>query len=411
MDAVLDRRTLTLPRTAGFWLLAGAFFALMFAAGAPTPLYVVYQSRWGFSTATLTVIFAVYALAQLVALVVAGGLSDFVGRRPVLVAGLLVEAVSMVLFLSADSVPWLVAARTVQGLATGALGATLSAALLDLQPVRRPTLAPLLSIVTVTVGLAAGALGTGLLIEFAPAPTELVYAVLVLAFVLLAATIVVLPESAPRRPGALASLRPRVRVPRPARGAFLAAAPGLVATWAMGGLYMSLGPTLAIGLLHLHSRFVGGLVVAALAGSGTVASTLTRNGNPRRTMAGGALVLAFGTVVTLVALAAASVPLFFTGTVVAGLGFGSSFFGAFRALAAVAPPAERAELFAAAFMVAYLAFSLPAVAAGLSVPAFGLLDTAIGYGVGVLVLALATALPQFVRRPAAPVPAPCSPAR
>jgi MFS family permease len=400
-----------LSRTAGFWLLAGAFFALMFAAGAPTPLYVVYQSEWGFSTATLTVIFAVYAIAQLVALVVVGGLSDFVGRRPVLAAGLLVEAVSMVLFLSADSVPWLVAARTVQGLATGTLGATLSAALLDLQPVRRPTLAPLLSIVTVTVGLAAGALGTGLLVEFAPAPTVLVYALLVLAFVLLAATVVVLPESAPSRPGVLASLRPRVRVPRPARGVFLAAAPGLVATWAMGGLYMSLGPSLAIGLLHLHSRFVGGLVVAVLAGSGTVASTLTRNGNPRRTMAGGALVLALGTVVTLVALSGASVPLFFTGTVVAGLGFGSSFFGAFRALAAVAPPAERAELFAAAFMVAYLAFSLPAVAAGLSVPVFGLLDTAIGYGVGVLVLALGTALPQLVRRPAAAVAVPSSAAR
>src|SRR5579859_1644775 len=135
-----------LSRTAGFWLVALTFFALMCAAGAPSPLYVVYQSRWGFSTAMLTVVFAVYALAQLIALVTIGGISDHLGRRPVIAAGLVLETASMAVFLSARSVGWLVAARIVQGLATGALGGTLSATLLDLQPKRYPTLAALLSI-------------------------------------------------------------------------------------------------------------------------------------------------------------------------------------------------------------------------------------------------------------------------
>jgi MFS family permease len=399
----------TLPRTAGFWLSALALFALMFAAGAPSPLYVVYQSLWGFSPATLTVIFAVYALAQLVALVTAGALSDHIGRRPVLAAGLLVEAAAMVVFLSARSVAWLIAARVVQGLATGVLGGTLSAALLDLQPPRRPTLAALLSITTVTVGLAVGALGTGVLVQYAPAPTTLVYAILVTAFVVLAGAVAILPESAPRRPGALASLRPRVAVPRPARGRFLVAVPGLVATWAIGGLYLSLGPSLAAGVLHLRSHVVGGLVVATLTASGALASIVVRRWEPQRAMAGGALVLAAGTVVTLVALAASAAPLFFAGTSVAGLGFGATFFGALGSLTAIAPPARRAELFAAVFTVCYLAFSVPAVVAGVSVPVLGLRETATGYGIAVLLLALGTAVPLVVRaRRAVPVEESCA---
>jgi MFS family permease len=393
-----ERRTVPVPRTVGFWLLAVALLTLMFAAAAPSPLYVVYQSRWGFSPVTLTLIFAVYAFALLAALVTVGGISDNVGRRPVLVAGLLAEATSMLVFLSARSVAWLIAARIVQGLATGALSGTFSAGLVDLQPPGRPQLAALLNSAVATVGLAAGALGTGLLLQYAPAPTTLVFAVLAGAFVLLAAAITVLPETAPRRPGAIASLRPRIAVPRAVRGRFLAATPTLVATWAMGGLYLSLGPSLAMGVLHLRDHVTGGLVVATLTGFGAVASIVVREREPRPVMLGGSLVLAAGTVLALLALAVVNTPLFFAGTAVAGLGFGSAFLGAFRSLVQAAPPEERAELFAAVFVVAYLAFSLPAIVAGLYVPRVGLRDTAAGYGIGVLALALCAVLPSLVRR-------------
>jgi hypothetical protein len=215
-----------------------------------------------------------------------------------------------------------------------------------------------------------------------------VYALLAVAFVALAATIAVLPETAPRRPGAVAALRPRVAVPRPVRGAFLVATPVLVATWALGGLYLSLGPSVAAGEFHLRSHVIGGLVVATLTGFGAAASIAVRERHPRRVMVGGTLLLAAGTVVTLAALARVSTPLLFVGTAVAGLGFGSAFLGAFRSLVQLAPAEERADLFAAVFVVAYLALSLPAIVAGLCVPVLGLRDTAAGYGVGVLALAL-----------------------
>lgn len=365
---------------------------------------MVYQHRWGFSPIALTTIFAVYALALLVALLIVGGLSDYIGRRPVLAAALIVEAASMVVFLTADGVGPLLVARTVQGLATGAAAGAISAGLLDLQPSPTSHLGPLLSSVAPAAGLAVGALGAGLLVQYAPAPTMLVFVLLIAVFLLLAAAVFFLPEPVTPRPGAWASLRPRVAVPPQARKAFLAATPSLVATWAMGGLYLALGPSVAAGVLHIGSHLVGGLVVTTLFGTGAVASLLVGDLAPKRVMAGGSVALAAGTGLTLLALVGPSTPLFFVGTALAGAGFGSSFLGTFRSLASLARPTERADLFASVYIVSYLAFSVPAVLAGLAVPSLGLRTATMVYGAVVIVLALLAAVPgTAVRRPA-PIP-------
>ncbi|MEV5753094.1 MFS transporter [Actinoallomurus sp. NPDC052308] len=400
-----------LPRPAGFWLLGATLLVFMGAASAPSPMYVVYQHRWGFSATTLTEIFAVYALALLIALLTVGGLSDFLGRRPVLIAALLAEAAAMVLFLTAGDVGTLLAARTVQGLATGAATGAISAGLVDLQPGARS--GSLVNSVAPALGLAAGALGSGSLVEYAPAPTTLVFAGLTAAFVILAAVMAFLPDLVTARPGALASLRPRAAVPVPARAAFLATAPCLVATWAICGLYLSLGGSLTAGVLHIGNHLVGGLVVTTLTGAGAMASVLVRDRAPQRVMAAGSAALAAGTAVTLLALAMASTPLFFIGTAIAGCGFGSAFLGAFRSLAALAGPGWRAELFASVYVVSYLAFSVPAVVAGAAVPSFGLRATATAYGAVVIALALTAAVSGAVRswaaRPVAAAPAPAAP--
>ncbi|MGW1542102.1 MFS transporter [Streptomyces sp. NPDC002309] len=390
------------PRAVGFWLLAATLLAVLAASAAPSPLYVVYQDRWGFSPTALTAIFAIYVVALLVSLLTVGGLSDHIGRRPVLAAALVVEAASMVVFLTADGVGPLLVARTLQGFATGAATGALSAGLLDLQPSPASALGPLLNSVAPAAGLAAGALGTGLLVQYAPAPTTLVFALFTVLFVLLAAAMLVLPEPVARRGGAWASLRPRVSVPPHARGAFLAAAPALIATWALGGLYLALGPSLTTEVLHVGSRLVGGLVVTTLFGAGATASLLVHGVTPRRVIVVGSMALATGTGVGLLALAASSAPLFFLATALAGAGFGSTFLSAFRALAALAGPTERAKLIASVYVVSYLALSVPAVLAGLAVPSLGLSTTTTIYGAGVVALALLTAASTvFVRRPSA----------
>ncbi|MFG3658702.1 MFS transporter [Streptomyces sp. NPDC047706] len=386
-----------IPRPVAFWLLAFTLLAILAASAAPSPLYVVYQDRWGFSPTVLTTIFAIYVVALLVALLTVGGLSDHIGRRPVLAGALIVEVASMVVFLTADGVGPLLLARALQGLATGAATGAISAGLLDLQPSPASSLGPLLNSLAPAVGLAAGALGTGLLAQYAPAPTTLVFALFAVLFVVLAAAVLLLPEPVTPRPGAWASLRPRVAVPSHARRTFLTAAPALIATWALGGLHLALGPSLTTEELHIASHLVGALVVTTLFGAGAAASLLV-HGAPRRVTAAGPLVLATGTGLTLLALAVSSAPLFFLATAVAGAGFGSSFLSAFRSLAALAGPGDRAKLIAAVYVVSYLALSVPAVLAGLAVPSLGLNATATLYGAGVIVFALLATGSEFAGR-------------
>jgi MFS family permease len=384
--------SVALTRPVAFWTLAALLGFLFFASSAPSPLYVVYQARWHFSAITLTSVFAVYVAALLVALVFAGSLSDRVGRRPVIVLALTVQIAAMVLFGVAHDVDVLFTARIVQGLATGVATGALSAALIDLQPAERPHLGALASAAAPPLGLAAGALGSGLLVQYGPDPLRLVYWLLVGVFALAIAATLAAPETVAASKGGWASaLRPRVGVPHVARGVFVAGTPILVATWALGGLYLSLGPSLAASLLHSSSHLTGGLVIAALTATGALTAIALRGQVPERVMLGGALMLALGVGVTLISLNGHESALFFAGTVVAGIGFGAGFSGAFKTITILAPPAERAGLIAAVYVLSYLGFSLPAIAAGIAVTHTGLLHTTNVYGSVVMALALAAA--------------------
>ena len=245
-----------LRRNTAFWVLAGVLGALLFASAVPSPLYVVYQSEWDFSAITLTGVFAVYAIALLAALLVVGSLSDHIGRRPTLLAALLVEIVAMLLFAEASAVGWLFAARILQGLATGTAMGALSAALLDLQPGSKPWLGGLMGAVAPMAGLPGRPLGrtarglrpgsdaTRFLAARGSLPAR--------------AARGALDSGDGRRRRRLAPIaRPRISVPRPMRGAFVAALPSLGAVWALGGLFLSLGASLTAGVLGAESHLAG----------------------------------------------------------------------------------------------------------------------------------------------------------
>src|SRR4051794_19694565 len=317
-----------LHRPAAFWCVAVLLVLMLAASGVPSPLYRVYQEEFGFSSGVLTTIFGIYALALLASLLVVGGLSDHIGRRPVLVVAFLLEAVSMVLFLVSDGVGWLLAARIVQGLATGALTSTLGASLLDLQNRERP-LGAFINSAAPGLGLSLGAVGAGLLVQFVPSPTDWVFAVLTVVFVLASlGTFLLLPETSPRLPGAVASLRPRVHVPAAQRRAFLVALPVLVAAWAIGGLYASLGPSLLVDVYGIDNHLAGGLLIFALNGTGVFGSLALRGSAPERALVFGALLFAVGVGGTVAALFLGSVPLLFVAAIVSGFAFGAAFLGA-----------------------------------------------------------------------------------
>ena len=386
-----------LSHSKAFAAVAIIFVAFMAASSAPSPLYVVYQQLWGFSATTLTVVFAVYVVGLVGSLLVLGALSDYVGRRPVLAAAIALEAVALVLFLSAGSVTVLLLARLAQGIATGAAMTTLGATLVDLDPPHAPGRAGLVNGVAPVGGLAVGALGTGALVQYAPQPTHLVYALLLLGMVFAAVVVALMPETSVRRAGGLGSLKPRLGVPARLRPEVFALVPMLVASWALGGLYLSLGPSVAAGVFGLTNHLIGGLVVAVLCASGAVTAFALRNWPTQRVLRLAAILLTAGTIITLVGLEFNSIAVATVGTVVAGIGFGGSALGCFGTLARLAGPTERGELLAVALVISYIAFSVPAVIAGIAATIVGLHTTALDYGLVVVVLSATTLAIQLVR--------------
>ena len=374
------------PRAGAFPGVAAILVLFLAASSAPSPLYAVYQQQWQFTAWVLTVVFALYVVGLLGSLLVVGALSDHLGRRPVLAAAIGLEMVALVLFIVAGDVFVLSVARVLQGIATGAATTTLSATLVDLEPSHARGRAGVITSVGPLTGLALGALGSGLLVEFGPAPTRLVYALLFGAMVLAAVVVALMPETSPRRPGALASLRPRVAMPAHLRADIVPVVPAMVAGWALAGMYLSLGPSVAAELLGLHNRLVGGLVVMLLAGTGALAIFLLRSRPGSSLLAPSSALLGVGTLISLAGTAGGLGWLAGIGTVVAGFGFGASVLATFGTFARLARPHERSAVFALANVIGYLGNSVPAVLGGIAVTALGLKTATEIYALAIVVI-------------------------
>ncbi len=367
------------------------------ASMAPTPLYASYQAQWGFTPTVTTEIFAVYALAVLATLLTVGALSDYVGRRPVLIGAVLAQVAALVVFLTASGVASLMIARVLQGVAAGAALGALGAGLLDLDKVK----GTFANGVGAMAGTAVGALIAGFFVQLLPAPTHLIY-VLLLAIVLVQGVGVwLMKETAPPRPGAVASLRPRLGVPSNARTAFFIGVPVFIATWSLTGLYGSLGPALTRQVAGSDSAILGGLSLFILAGAGSITVLVTRNGHAGRLQACGAFALIAGIAITEVALVASSVVVYFLGTAIAGVGFGTAFQGALRTILPLAAMHERAGLLSTIFVVCYLSMGIPAVIAGVLVTRGDLITTAHQYGYVVIALASVPLVAMLARSTAA----------
>ncbi|WP_256602119.1 MULTISPECIES: MFS transporter [unclassified Pseudomonas] len=373
-----------------FALVMLCFFA---ASSAPTPLYHLYQQAWGFSAASLTLIFAVYALSLLATLLVFGSLSDYLGRRPVILASLLLEILSLLLFIGARDMSWLIAARVLQGVATGIATSALGAAMLDTSQAQ----GPLINSIAPMFGMALGALGTSALVQYAPLPMMLAYALLLAAFAGQLLYLWRVEETVTPQAGVLKTLKPALSVPPRARSTLMLVLPADIAAWALGGFFLSLAPSLIAAATGSTSVLNGGLAVAALTISGAISIINLRLRAPRLALLVGCSFLAAGVCVVLVAVDLGWLWLFFCGVVVAGVGFGASFLGALRLLLPLAQPHERAGLMSAFLVLSYLAFCVPSLIAGLAVKTEGLIATANVYG-AVLVLLALLALGGLLRR-------------
>ncbi|WP_029263997.1 MULTISPECIES: MFS transporter [unclassified Microbacterium] len=371
----------------GFVLAIVAQILMMVGASAPSPFYPVLAQDIGFEAIVISAVFAVYAVALLLTLLTAGSLSDHVGRRPVVIAGFLLLAGSMFLFWHADAVAMLFLARILQGVASGLLISALSATVLDFAPGGRAGVAALWNALSPGIGLALGALLSAVVLDVSGEALLDVFAPLSSAYVLLAALFFLVPETASRKPGVWASLSFRLSIPPAIRADFWRGAPAVIAGWATGGLFLSLGANIVRGELGGEAHVWQGLGVVLLAGVGAVTAFVLRKIAASSMVLFGTSALAVGTLLSLIALGVGSLPFYLVAAAVTGMGFGTAFSGVVASLAPRIPATQRADTFAVIYLLAYLAFGVPAVIAGALVGVVGLEAVCVGYGVVVIALA------------------------
>jgi MFS family permease len=388
-------RSRPLGPDAAFHLQASVIASFLAGSSAPTPLYAVYQSSMGFSSTTLTAIFGVYAFGVLASLLVFGRVSDHLGRRPVLLAATAAQTATMLLFIFADSTSQLLAARLVQGLITGAAVAAAGAGMLDIDKhaggVANSGAPP--------IGTALGAIASGLFVQFLPAPTTLIYAILAAVYLVQFAGISLTAETAMPRAGVLSSLVPRFALPETARAAVYRTIPTLVATWALAGFYASLGPKLVRGFGGEHASLLGGLVLAVMSTVAAATVLTTQKVEPLKMLKASSAALLVGLAASAIGMQESSVVVFMIGTAILGVGFGTGLQGSFRSVSALLAPQDRAAVLSLLFVVSYLAMGLPAILAGYRLTATGnLRGTADEFGVAIVVLAVAALLAELRSR-------------
>lgn len=373
-------------------------------SGVPAPLYGIYQNEWHFSQLTTTIVFAVYAVAALVSVLVSGRISDVVGRKPVLLGAFATMIAGLVVFMLADSVPMLLLARALHGIAVGATVVAGAAALLDLRPHRGARTGQLTG-VAFNVGMAVAILGSALLAQYAPNPLRTPYVVITVVCLVIAAGVLMLREPhAARVSGRIRIVKPAV--PQEIRGDFWFSAIGVMAAWSVLGVLLSLYPSLAAQKTGIHNLVFGGAVVASTALAGATAQLFATRVPARWAAIIGDTGMALALLLTIPALATHSGAVVLVASVVLGATFGLGFGGSLRHLSEVVPQHKRGETMSAYYLLAYTAMALPTILAGWAATTWGL-DTVFPWFVVVVAIACfgAAALGLRSNREAARQPA------
>ena len=374
----------------GFVLATFAFFVAMVGTTLPTPLYPLFEARYGFGSLLVTVIFAIYAFGVIGGLVLFGNLSDRLGRKPILLLGLALSAASALLFLLAGSLLPVYAGRIVSGVSAGIFTGTATAYLIDLAPEGRRRLASVVAVFANLGGLGTGTLLAGLLAEWVRDPLRTPFAVDL--GLVVAATVGLLRARETVGRGELALRLQRLGVPHEVVSVFVRAAAAGFAAFAVSGVFGSIAPEfLALGL-HRHSPALAGLLVFTLFVLSVAGQALV--GRLPNALASGCCLLVAGVGLLAVSLAVDSLTALFAAAAVGGLGQGVIVSAGLAAIAERAPAERRGETASSFFVILYFGLSLPVIAAGVAIHYTSLRSAGIGFCAGAGLLALAVLVSQ-----------------
>jgi len=343
-----------------------ALIGLLFMASTlVSPLYVLYQAAFGFSDVTLTLVYSVYVLGNLLALLFFGRLSDQIGRKRAAWWAIGAAAASTLLFLLARDTAWLYFARALSGFAIGIASGTGTAWLVELLGGDEPEYASLVATSANFTGLAIGSLLAGYLAQYEPWPLHLSYVVYLAALVPLAFLVRATPETV-RRPLALGqvSLRPRLGIPRSVRARFVAPAAAAFGTFSFIGFYAALAPSLVKERLHIANHALGGAILGELFLVSALAMIATRRLAGARAMRWGLALMVPSLGLLVLAAARSSLAIFVADTALVGLCAALGYRGSLQVANQLAPPAQRAEVASSYFVACFVGNSVPVIGIG-----------------------------------------------
>jgi MFS family permease len=381
------------------FVAAACSLVLVFAsAGTPIPLFNLYRAEDGVTPAHLSYVTVGYLAAAASSLLMMGRLSNHLGRRPVALAAIAIAAMACLILIALRGPGPLFVARVLQGLASGLASSALGALVVDAARDRPAWMPAAITGSAPMVGIPLGAITCGALVQFAPAPKVLVYAVMLVALATCAALILASPETMPRSGGALRSLRPRLQAPAGSARLVVAACSASVATWCLGSFYQAFGSAVVVQYLGSTSPLVAALVFSSMMSLTPLGGPLAARLSPAASVRTGMALYLAALAGIVAALQAGAVLPFIFASLAVGLSTGISSTGGLRALLAKAGPHERAGLLATFYLVSYGGAAFPGIVAGRLTGTFDLKQIAFGYAaigaIGACVAFLAAANPK-----------------
>jgi MFS family permease len=381
-------RNVQLSGPAAFAVGSCALVLVFAAAGAPIPLYNTYRAADGLGHGAFATAAVGYFVAAAFALLTLGRLSNHLGRRPVSLAAFACAAAGSLLIGRVHGLGPLLAGRILQGLACGIASSSLGAYIVDTAPSRPRWLAAAITGSAPMVGVPLGALLSGALIEYGPAPRTLVFELIAVCLAVCAALIAFGPETVRSRPGALGSLRPRLQVPAGSARLLVAAAAAFTATWSLGGFYQAFGPLVIAERLGTTNALVAAAGFSCVMILNPVGAPIAGRWSPVTVMRAGMGLFIVAVVGIVWSLRDGAIAPFLLASLAVGLAQGAASTGAIRALLSKASVDERAGLLATIYLICYCGAAAPALVAGELARAFSLLQVAEAYAALGIVAAL-----------------------
>ena len=362
---------MTLSTRGSFWTAASVAGLALWASAAPTVVYPLYAAEWQVTPSVTTAIFAIYPVVLVPVLIVFGNLSDFIGRRAVILIGLAALGVGSVAFGLAPDLAWVFIGRALMGIGVGLSLSPATAAMVEFGGADGPRRASSTTTAATATGLALATVVGGALVQYAPWPLHLSFWVLTAITAIVAVFAAALPRHT--RDEAAGPWRPRLpRMPRGERPSFVAGTLGISAAYAMGAIFLALGAQIARDLVGSDNVFVDGAIISLSAVVIGVVAVLARGLSPRLAVTLGPLLAIAGLGLLIVSGLSHSLPAFLASSIVAGAGYALMFSGGLGLVTRSAPVHERAAVISAAYVVGYLLQAAAALGLGALATASGL---------------------------------------